>query len=117
MGNYQQILDQGTATSGGGTTTTDTIDVSKKELIEIQLVGDANSSDIDLNASAKTAPQAPLGTYNGAAYEAQDLTADANNSKVYAYDVAGINQMQFEIVNNAGSDTTLDAYEAHSTTY
>jgi len=115
MGNYGKIIDQGTATSGGGTTTSQTIDVSKNSDIQIQVEGDSNSTDIDVNASARTAPQAPLGPYNGADFEAQDLTADASNSKVYPYDTRGLNQLQITVVNNAGSDTTVDVYYSKST--
>ena len=112
MANYQQIFDAQTIGTNS-TVTSNAVNVQDVDSLNVQLVGDTNSTDINIELEGKTAPQAPQGEYENTLTSNEDLTASTNNSKIYAYDVEGLNTAYVKITNNDGTNTTdLDAYTA-----
>lgn len=113
MGNYEQHLDN--KTISGNSSTKFTTPAVKKENIAIQLVGDAESTNIDINVQGKTAPQAPFGENGFSDVSGKDLTSLPNNSEQYEFATKGTNTIQIEIVNNATDATDISAYEGYQT--
>lgn len=109
MGNYEAHLTGETLASGESTSFTTTS--SLKETIRVQVVGDSNSTNLDIETSGKTAPPSPFGQDNFADETDKDLTKQPNNSEIYKIDAGAVNTIKVEITNNANSETTIDAYE------
>lgn len=113
MGNYNNSLTGETLTSGESTSYT-TPTAGKRE-IELQVVGDTDSTSLDINVTGKVAPDAPFGENSFVDVTDKDLTKLLNNSEIFTVDTTGINTIQVEIINNANSSTTIDAYEGFPT--
>jgi len=112
MGSYEQHLDNETI-SGNSSVTFTTPAVTKEE-IAIQLVGDVESTNIDINVQGKTAPQAPFGENGFSDISGKDLTALPNNSEQFEFTVKGTNTVQIEVVNNTNDATDISAYEGYN---
>lgn len=113
MGNYRNPITQKTLASGE--TTSYTTPAAGKREIELQVVGDADSTSLDINVSGKTAPGAPFAENSFAEVTDKDLTKLLNNSEIFAVDTTGINTIRVEITNNANNSTTIDTYEGFPT--
>jgi len=109
MGNYEELLSNETLSASGGSTSF-TIPASLKETIDVQIVGDSNSTSLDIATSGKTAPASPYGQDGFADETAKDLTKQLNNSEIFKIDAKAVNGVKVEITNNANSDTTINAY-------
>jgi hypothetical protein len=114
MGNYKEQLIGETLSASGGSTSF-TIPASLKETIRIQVVGDSNSTSLDIATTGKTAPASPFGQNGFADETAKDLTKQLNNSEIFKIDATGVNTIRVEITNNANSETIIDVYEAFVT--
>jgi len=111
MGNYKEQLTGETLSASGGSTSF-TIPASLKESIAIQVVGDSNSTSLDIETSGKTAPNSPYGQDGFANETAKDLTKQLNNSEIFKIDAKAVNGLKITITNDANSETTIDVYES-----
>ncbi len=107
-----QIEDQTTVTSGGGTSTSETVQLSDDESLHIQMQGDANSTDLTFTI---------MGKVDGIDEWAQldelanvDLTTNQNNNQLEPYDVLDLEGFRVITTNNAASDTVIDLIVSHS---
>lgn len=115
MANYEQILD--TETIGtNSSAVSNAVNVQDTDSLNVQIVGDSNSTDVNIEIEGQTAPQAPQAEYENTLTSNEDLTASTNNSIIYAYDVEGLNTAYVKLTNNDGTNTTdVDAYVAKGT--
>lgn len=111
MGNYKAHLQGETLAASGGSTSF-TIPASLKETVAIQVVGDSNSTSIDIETAGKTAPGTPYGQDGFSDETEKDLTKQLNNSEIFKIDARAVNGLRVSITNNANSDTTIDVYQS-----
>lgn len=97
--------------SSSGSETTGTVDVDQKETLVIQIDGDSNSSDLDIVLQGKVIDDSSYSWSEMDSKANTDLTATANNSAVYSYDVEGLQTSQIKIDNNAASSTDVTVLE------
>jgi hypothetical protein len=114
MGNYTDHINAETLSASGGSTSF-TISSSLKETIRIQVVGDNNSTSLDIETAGKTAPSSPFGEDGFADPTDKDLTKQKNNSEIFKIDAQGVNTIKVTITNNANNPTTIDVYEGYVT--
>jgi len=113
MGNYDNHIIGETLSSGGSTSFT--IQTSLKETLRVQIVGDADSTDLDIVTAGKTSPNAPFGQDAFNDKTSKNLTKELNNSEIFKVDVQGVNSLKVTITNNANTSTNIDAYEGFVT--
>lgn len=111
MGNYTLTIDSATVTASGGTQTGTRISVDNRDTIAVQLEGDANSTNLDLELQGKNGGQATTtwGDVDTTTYTGEDITVNTNNSKIYMFDVSGLAEIRPLVRNNAASDTVITA--------
>lgn len=114
MGNYTDLINAEELAASGGSTTF-TIPASLKETIRIQVVGDSNSTSLDIETAGKTAPNSPFGEDGFADETDKDLTKQKNHSEIYKINADGVNTIQVTITNDANNSTTINVYEGYVT--
>lgn len=102
------LFNSETVNSGGGSVESSGIECFKKNTLTVQVVGDGNSSNLDVSLQAKLDENGVFGDYT-VAQQSEDLTSNTNNSKFYTFDVSDVNDARLKIKNEAGNDTVIDA--------
>lgn len=108
MGNYETSIDNQSVSSSGGTVTGSKTTVDNRDTIAVQVEGDTNSTNLDLELQGKNGNvTTTYGDIDTTSYTGQDLTGNTNTSKIYLYDVSGVSDIKPLVRNNAASATTL----------
>lgn len=108
MGKYKTSIDNQSVTSSGGTQTGSKVTVDDRDTIAVQVEGDSDSSNFDLELQGKNGAEASnYGDIDTTSYTGQDTTNNTNQSKIYLFDVSGVADIKPKIVNNAGTATTV----------
>lgn len=108
MGNYEVSIDAESITASGGTITGDRIVIDDRDTVAIQVEGDADSSNFDLQLQGKNGNATPnFGDLDTASFTGEDITGNTNQSKIYLYDVSGMSEVKPKIVNNNSVATTI----------
>lgn len=104
-----------TVTANGGTADVDVSNVQDSRIITVHVSGDANATDFDVvllgttNTSQTPHPvQDSSLSASGAKKQSQSLDASGEDVTVIFLHARGLVEAAARIVNNAGSDTTLD---------
>lgn len=113
MGNYDDHINGKTLAPGASTSFT--TQTSLKETLRVQIVGDSDSTDLDITTAGKTSPNAAFGQDAFNDETSKNLTKELNNSDIFKVDVQGINSLKVTIKNNSNTGTTIDAYEGFVT--
>lgn len=109
MGNYTISIDAVSVASGGGTETGSSVNVDDYKTIAVQVEGDAESANFDLEMQGQNGGQATnsFGDLDTTNNTGEDITANTNQSKIYLYDVAGLSEVRPKIINNHDAATTM----------
>jgi len=110
MGNYETSIDSVSVNATGGTETGNKITVDNRDTISIQIEGDAESANFDLELQGKNGnATTTYGDVDTTSYTGQDITGNTNTSKIYLFDVSGLSDIKPKIINNHDSATTITA--------
>lgn len=108
MGKYYTSIDSVSISSGGGTQTGDKITVDNRDTIAVQVEGDAESANFDLELQSKNGnATTTYGDLDTTSYTGQDITGNTNQSKVYLFDVSGVSDIKPKIINNHDAASTM----------
>jgi len=108
MGSYEELFKNESFSSGE--TKKFEIPASNKTELSIQIVGDDNTTDLDLKVRGNSAPEAPYGDNSIDNKTNRNISNDYNQSHIFTFDVRSINNAELALVNNAGSSTVLTCY-------
>lgn len=114
MATRTQIEDTTTVSSGGGTSTSDIVNLDNEESISVQFQGDVNSTDLTFRIEAKVDGLDEWAQLDELANK--DLTANntTNPNEIVQYDVLDLEQVRIATTNNAASNTTIDIITSHT---
>lgn len=117
MSSYEDVEDLGSVTvASSATEQTNRAEVGDVDTISVVLIGDSNSTDVDVNYMSAEASGLPLGDMQRGIESGNnfkrtniDLTSYSNN-KVVLEDIPAhaLNQFAADITNNAASETTVE---------
>lgn len=117
MASYEDVEDLGSVTvASSATEQTNRAEVGDVDTISVVLIGDSNSTDVDVNYLSAEESGLPLGdmqrgieTGNNFKRTNIDLTSHSNN-KVVLKDIPAraMNQFAADVTNNAASETTVE---------
>lgn len=108
MGKYEKSIDAVAIASGGGSQTGDRIVIDDRDTIAVQIEGDADSTNLDLQLQGKNGNATSVfGDIDTTSFTGQDITANTNQSKIFLYDVSGMSEIKPKIVNNNTVSTTI----------
>jgi len=111
MGSYKELFKNETFSSGE--TKRFEIPVARKSKLSIQIVGDDNTTDLDLKIRGNCAPKAPYGDNSLDNKTNRNISNDYNQSHVFTFDVSSLNNAELSIVHNSANATELDCYTSH----
>lgn len=115
MSQFEEIETGVTIAANSSTTITTLVTVTGYDQLDIQLEGDNNSSDLNLNLYARTHPNASLVPYDTSSYTNKDLTNNKNTGEIFLFDVPAVAVVQIELKNNTGNETSVDVYTGKDT--
>lgn len=109
MSQTGQVFDAETIADGNSVTSSK-FQKSDAEGMTLQLLGDSNTTDIDVivltRANSSVNEYSPyVSSLNNV-----DLSQHENDSKAYPVDIADIGEFKLKIVNNSGAEISLDGY-------
>lgn len=108
---FEQLFDSETI-SAGESKTTEPVKVPGIDFIAYHIESeDGNATDIDIFTESKTSERSVYATYDDSIAN-NDLTEYTNDSKIYTFDVRGVNYVRFKHIDNRGSgdDLSLNSY-------
>lgn len=112
MTDTKLIFDQQSLDASGGAApeqTSSEFSVLNKEELKIQVIGDADSTDLTGKLLARCNPDKnTFGEYKDI-FSNEDFTQLDNNSKVYTVDVRGLTAVKLNVVNGNTASTVFDA--------
>jgi len=98
--------------AAGADQTSDIIRVVNNDTLTVQLVGDGNATNIDIDFLTRANSNVPVfGNYDSSV-RAKDLTTKPNNSDSFILDVQDVGEIRVKVTNQAASDSELSAYFA-----
>jgi len=96
----------------GDSQTSDALKVANEETLTVQLVGDDNSTNIDLALLSRANSSVPVSGEYSTSIRNEDISKAENRSRMFVFDIADVSDVYVKINNNGSNSTDLDAYYA-----